>query len=343
MAKKALALRVPVAAAESARKALLAAALYDSSRLAARRRGFVYFPVLRPDPELGRVLGASFVRVQLPRARPKQTLREALSHLLKPEQFALLRRAFDVIGDIAIIELPRPLARKGTLIGRALLKTQPGIKAVFAKASPRAGVFRLQRLRWLAGRKGTVTRHRESSLTFELDIAKVYFSPRLAGERLRIARQVHSDERVLVMFSGVAPYPAVLSRWSGASQIVGVELNPVAHAYGLRNISLNKLTRIELYQGDVRRIVPALGLFDRIIMPLPFGGQHFLGLALAAAAAGATVHFYIALPETKLNEAEALVQKACAAAARRCTILRVVRAGQPAPRTLRLCVDFRVL
>jgi len=90
------------------------------------------------------------------------------------------------------------------------------------------------------------------------------------------------------------------------------------------------------------RMAAKLRTFDRIIMPLPRGGENFLGIALDAAKKGTIVHFYDFLHESEFDMAKEKVAKACKKAGKKYKILDLVRCGQYSPRTYRICVDFIV-
>lgn len=259
------------------------------------------------------------------------------------------RRSFDVIGSIAIIEVPYGLPRKDAAAyeknaGQLILAAHKNVKTVVARTGAHTGVFRLQRLKHLAGEKTKETTHKENGVMLKLDVGKVYFSPRLSGERLRVAGQVKPGEKILVMFSGCGPYPLVIARNSKAAEIVGVEINPAAHKYAMENAKLNKITNVRLLKGDAGKTVPRLkGKFDRIVMPLPKGAEEFLATAIKAARKGAVIHYYDFLPENDIPKAaNKKIKDACLKAGRKARILNVVKCGQLAPRAYRVCVDFRV-
>lgn len=272
-------------------------------------------------------------------------LKEALAGKLTQKELACLRGAFDTVGSIAIIEIPRELVKKQKIIAQTLLKLHKNIRTVAKKAGKHEGIYRRQKIQILAGEKNKITEHTESGVKMRLDVEKCYFSPRLGSERLRIAKLVKPNESVLVMFSGIAPYPLVIAKHSKAKEIVGIELNPVAHNYAEQNVVLNKLcNRIKLYKGDARKIVPKLGQkFDRIVMPLPKTGKTFLPTAFKAAKKGTTIHFYDFEKEGEFELAAQKVLDACKKAGKKCKIINIVKAGQHAPRTFRICVDFKIL
>ena len=181
----------------------------------------------------------------------KESLRGRLTH----QEISCLKRAYDVVGDIAILEVDEGLRKKGRQIALALLAEHKHIRTVLRKDSAHEGEFRLQKMKYLAGERRKETVHKESNARIKLDVEKVYFSPRLANERLRIARQVKPGENVLVMFSGCGPYPIVIARNSKPRQVVGIEANPAGHRYAVENARLNKLRNAFFFQGDAREVI----------------------------------------------------------------------------------------
>ena len=271
-------------------------------------------------------------------------LKEALKDVLSSEELKLLPTGFDTIGDIAILEMPDELRRKEKKIAKVLLEMHRHITTVVAKDSPHEGELRTRTVRHLAGEKKTTALHTESKAILEVDVESMYFSPRLSHERLRIAQLVTEGERVLVMFSGCAPYPLVIAKNSKAKEIIGVELNKAGHEYAEKNISRNKEgARVTCLLGDVRDVVPKLGKFDRIAMPLPEGGEDFLDIALNAAKKKGIIHFYEFLHESEIPDvALEKVKAACKKAKLKCTILTHTLCGQIGVRKYRVCVDFTV-
>ncbi len=268
-------------------------------------------------------------------------LKDALEGKLTSKELSLLR-GFDVIGDIAVLEIPFELEGRRKLIARTLKELLPYIKVFARKRGGHTGVYRQQPLQILLGEKRKTTVHKEHGLEFALNAETCYFSPRLSTERLRIARQVRPGEEVLVMFSGVAPYPLVIARLSKAAGVVGVEANPEAHKYALENVQRNRLGhKVTLIKGDAKKRIPKR-LFDRVVMPWPQRGDEFLGVALKHVRKGGVLHFYDFQPEGEFSVAKDIVLAACKKAKKKCKILRVVECGQVGVRNYRVCVDVKV-
>lgn len=268
-------------------------------------------------------------------------LKEALKGKLSEKEISLLR-GFDVIGDIAILEIDRRLEKKKKIIAKTLLGLLPYLKVALKKKGGHVGRFRKQPLEILAGERRKTTVHKEFGVEMALNVESCYFSPRLANERERIAKQVKPGEVVLVMFSGVAPYPLVIAKLSQAYKIYGIEANPEAHKYAVENVKRNKLGhKIILIKGDARKAIPKLK-FDRIVMPWPQNAEKFLDVALKASKRGTVLHFYDFQPEGNWGAAAEIVKQECKKAKKKCRILRIVECGQVGVRQNRVCVDFVV-
>jgi len=199
--------------------------------------------------------------------------------------------SYDVIGSIAILHFIDGKTAKLKSIAKKILKHK-NIKAVYSRGKIK-GRLRIPELRWLAGTKQTEIIHRESGCIMKLDIKSCYFSPRLSTDRLEIARKIKKGDKVLVMFSGIAPYSLVIAKHSKAKEIVCIELSRIANKYARENILLNKFDNIKIIQGDVKRAVPQLRIkFDRIIMARPRLKESFLREAFKVSKKGTVIHFY---------------------------------------------------
>ncbi len=183
-------------------------------------------------------------------------LRDALKGKLTQDELSQLKAAYDSVGSIAILDIPDELKKKEKLIANTLLKGNNNITTVVKKVGIRGGELRLQKYKVLAGENTKETVHRESGVDIKLNIEQVYFSVRLATERLRICNQIKEGEQVMVMFSGCAPYCCVIGKNSKVKMVYGVELNKKGHLYGRENVMKNRLQNVFLMQGDVKKVLP---------------------------------------------------------------------------------------
>ena len=329
--------KVPRQNAENVRVKLLSRGVFDASRAILREGSAILFPAIHQIPLRG-VVFVHRTSAAIP-IKPR-SLSEALKGTLAPSEIRALPSGFDVIGDIAVIELPDVLLKRSKAIAQALLSTFTHLKVVALKASPVSTQFRVRGIQVVAGEHRTVTVHREFGCRYKLDVASAYFSPRLGTERMRVARQVLDGESVLVMFAGVGPYAILIAKTRTPRDVVAIELNPAAVLFMQENARINKVN-VKTIQGDVRSVTPKLGLFDRIVMPLPKDAGDFLDVALPTVRAKGVVHFYD-FAETPGNSARR-VRGLCRALGYRICILDAVVCGSYAPRINRVCVDFKVL
>ncbi len=271
-------------------------------------------------------------------------LKELLKEKLSEDELKEFRGSFEIIGNIAIIEIPKALYKKRKMVADALLKLHKSIKTVCMKAEERKGKLRLRKIAVIKGRK-TETIHNEYGCKFFLDIKKTYFSPRELTERQRIASLVKKGEEVLVMFAGIGPFAIqIAKRQPLVKRIVAVELNKDAFDYMEKNIELNKVQdKIEAIHGDVQKICPKYkNKFNRIVMPLPLHGHHYLEIAIACLKKKGIIHFYGTGHESDpYSEVIRLFEKACKKKAK-LKIKAKTMVLPYAPRVWKVCVDAEI-
>lgn len=223
---------------------------------------------------------------------------------LPVELKSLLPSSFDVIGDVAVIKLPSDLRAHAGAVGTALLRAYPRLRSVAADRGV-GGPLRVRELDVVAGEPNLRTLHREHGLTLVVDPSRAYFSPRLATERMRVARQVGPGEMIIDMFAGVGPFALVIARHAHPARVYAVDANPEAFALLQENIQKNRVgDRVVPLLGDAREVVPRLGPADRVIMDLPRSAVEFLGVALGALRPGGLLHYYEIIPRDRVDARE---------------------------------------
>lgn len=252
--------------------------------------------------------------------------------------------SFDVIGSIAILPFHSSNAKQQA---KTLLAEHKNIKSVFLKTGKIKGRLRKLKLKFIAGINSLETIYKENNCLMKLNVQDCYFSQRLSNDRLEIANKVKKNEKVLVMFAGVAPYSVVIAKHSKAKEVYSVELNTKATKYALENARLNKLSNVIVIQGDVKKVIPKLKknriMFDRIVMARPQLKDTFLKEALMIAKKACIIHFYDFLQENEIpHEAIRKIQDECKKTKRRLKILSWKKAGDIAPYRYRIRVDFSV-
>ncbi|MCT9097002.1 class I SAM-dependent methyltransferase [Haloarchaeobius sp. HME9146] len=193
------------------------------------------------------------------------------------------------LGDIAIIDEDDP--ERAMEIADAIVASDLPLSTVVNRASEIKGELRVRDWDVLVG-DDTETVHREYGCGFALDIADVYFSPRLATERHRVVEQVQPGEHVFDMFAGVGPF-AIPAAKRGAD-VVAVDLNERAVEYLRENAERNGVTdRVTAVHGDVRDVAADYeGWADRVLMNLPHSANEFVDTAVALAGDDCVLHFY---------------------------------------------------
>lgn len=257
--------------------------------------------------------------------------------------------SFDILGSkgdsVAIIEIPEELNEYHDVIAEAVQHVHRSVKSVLLKKSERHGEFRLRDLELLSGDPNTEVIHKESGCRFKIDPRLTYFSNRESTERERIIEQITGPEDVLVLFSGIGPFPICIAKKRSDVTATAIELNPDAHKYCLENIRLNKVEgRVEAIEGDVRDVCPTLRKqFDRVITPLPKGAHLFLDVIVPMVKPGGMLNFYHWAPEEdRYTEAFKMVEAASNVLGRKAEFLGGVKVAKYSPRFSKVRIDVRI-
>ncbi|MHA1614655.1 MAG: class I SAM-dependent methyltransferase [Candidatus Thorarchaeota archaeon] len=304
---------VPAKDGETIRKILLTLEILDNNCKIISEDGILYFPVkseitkdqlttLNSTVPIDTGTRAFDVISQAPR-----TLVDALEGRLPSEKLALLPRAYDLIGDIAILEIPDELVSHSELIGEVFHNIHSNFNTVLAKKGAVSGTTRVRDYILLAGENRTKTIHTEYGCRLAVDVAKAYFSPRLLEEHHRIAQLVESGEVVVDMFCGVGPFAIHIAKQKEA-KVIAIDINTSAIDLLCESIGLNKLVGSILpVVDDAHDYVNTNELsVDRVIMNHPSGAFDFVGDACSILKPGGTMHYYDFIggetPEDTLKE-----------------------------------------
>lgn len=302
----------------------------------------LYFPVTRSLDGF-----ATVEREPRHRKTPK-TLKDALAGTLSEKELEELIGSYDIVGSIAILDIPESLVSHEETIAAAVLETNAHVSTVLKKTGIHGGEFRTQSYACIAGIDTRETLVRESGCSLLLDVERVYFSVRLSTERLRLASLVTPSEKVLVLFSGAAPYVIVFAKHSLASRVVGVEKNPAGHEYAVHNLGRNKLppSRAAVYCEDAAHLAlihEKEGEFDRIVMMLPSAAKDFLDSAVTVAnPARCVLHIYAFGAEHEVPLLERALIEKLTSLSWHAHVDRVVKAGHHKPFVYRWCFDVHI-
>jgi len=253
-----------------------------------------------------------------------------------------LPSSFDLIGEVALIHISKKIKNKEKIIANALLKNNKNIQTVYSKGK-HFGKLRKQKIKFLAGKKSEEVTYKESGCLFKFNIKTCFFSPRLSTDRLEIAKQVKTREKVLVLFAGIAPYAIVLAKIAKPKKVTCIELGKEACKYAKENARLNKVN-IEIIQGDVKKICKKVKeKYDRIVMPRPQLDYDFLKEAFLISKKGTIIHFYDFVQEKDIEKVKDKIRKAAKKAKKKVKILKVKKIREIAPYKSHIRIDFQII
>ena len=258
-------------------------------------------------------------------------------------------RAFDVLGNIAIVKFPRnfKLVDKKKFANK-ILRDNSSIKTVLEKVGGFSGRLRKMQTKYVAGEKNKEVLYKENECVFRFNIDKTYFSSRLSNERKELASKIKKGNNVLVMFAGVAPFPIIIAKNSKADKIYSNEINREANKYAKLNIELNKVKdKVELIPGDIKKIAEKLKdkktKFDVIVMPRPQLKNSFLEQAFMLSKKATRIFYYDFCKEDEVDLVVEKVKKEAEKFKKKIKILRTKKAGEIGPYKIRIRVDFEVI
>ena len=268
--------RVPRESGEQTRRRLAERDLLDQSREIAHEDGWLYIPVTDPASVSSEY---DIVDYDTP-LRETQTM---------PADLLPFDPSYERLGSVVLID--EDDSDRAKALASAIVESDIPAKTVLNRASKIRGTERVRDWDILAGEETEVV-HREYGCEFLLDLAAVYFSPRLATERHRVVSQVREGERIFDMFAGVGPFAIPCAKQGG--EVVAVDINETAISYLRENADRNGVAdRITAIAADVTELEADYeGWADRILMNLPHSADEFLKTAVALAGEECVIHYY---------------------------------------------------
>ncbi len=161
-----------------------------------------------------------------------------------------------------------------------------GLKSVYKFTGGVEGTYRTPSVRLIAG-KGGETTHIENGIRFIFDPEKIMFSPGNVNERVLTSSVKLPGGRVLDLFCGIGYFTLPLAKYSGASEVVAVDINPEAIRYLELSARANHLDQLvkpvnadsfklkldEKFDLIMLGNFRALGLLDRALEMASNGGK----------------------------------------------------------------------
>ena len=329
-------------AGEATRTALAEAGVLDDDHKIAVEDGRLYIPVTDADAAADAVAAldcdTEMTTYDLPVRQGVRT----------PADILGFEPSVERIGDIVVIDEDDP--DRAATIAEAVIDADLPARSVLNRASKIKGELRVRDWEVVAVDDAaagndltpTETVHREYGHEFCLDLASVYFSPRLATERHRVVEQIEPDEQVLDMFAGVGPF-AIPAASRGAS-VVAVDLNETAVDYCRENARRNGVAdAVTTVAGDVREVADDYrGWADRLVMNLPHSANEFVETAVALAGEECVLHYYDIQHEDDPFEPGIEAIKSAAEPAYTVSVETQHIVRSYAPHELNVCLDVRL-
>jgi len=220
-------------------------------------------------------------------------LRDELCGIVPDERLEKFPSHFSLVGEVAVISILPELEGQKKKIGEAIISDHKNVKTVLNKISKLEGERRVASFEVLAG-GDTVTCHREFGFAYKLDVARVFFNPRLGRERMRVRSKARAGERAIIPFAGVGPF--AISIAAAGARVLALEISPEACRWQAKNVRLNRVeSNVEIVNCDAFAFVLCGHLkhkFDRAVVPTPYGRDEILDSITPIVKPGGTIHFY---------------------------------------------------
>lgn len=224
----------------------------------------------------------------------KKNLKNILSKELPFIKKEELPSKVKFIGNIALIRCSDKLDPYLKEIGEVILKLYPSTKSVL-KIDKIESIYRIPKVRLIAGSNNTETIHKEYGCKYKLDVSKLMFCLGNSFERVRTAIQVREWETIIDMFGGIGQFSIPAAKISRPKKIYAIEINPLAYHYLKENIKLNGTYNIEAILGDSREVIlnKLKRVADRVFMGyFPETIKFFEYSLEAISERGGIIHFH---------------------------------------------------
>ncbi|AEH61815.1 protein of unknown function Met10 [Methanosalsum zhilinae DSM 4017] len=227
-------------------------------------------------------------------------MEQIIAETVSSDMAHLIPARFDVLGDIAVVQIPPDIGPYKRAIAEAIVENRRDINVVLNKITKLTGDSRTASFECLLGNRFT-TDYREYGYVYRIDLANAFFNSRLSYERQRIQSQVKTDEMVVVPFSGVGPFAIPAAK---KATVVAVDSNHRACRLLKYNSRINSVEdNLSIVHSDACSIRSMFSQdFDRAIVPAPYGMDRFLKIISDCIKKGGMIHFYTFKKEHQIPE-----------------------------------------
>jgi len=266
------------------------------------------------------------------------SLKKELEGIIPEGKMEFVRNSFDIIGDIAVLDIPEEVEKHEKRIAKKVMEIQKNVNVVTKRVSVTKGRKRVRKVKVILGNNRTDTLYKENGILLKVDINKVFFTPRLSTERMRVLKMVKRGEVVADLFAGVGPYAILIAKKSKCKKVIANDINRSAVRLLKENARLNKVEeKMEISCGDAKKMKIKA---DRFIMNIPLFSEDFLGLAFSSVREG-IVHFYY-FYSRRTKDKRKKIKEFAKKKNRKIRFLREVECGEYGPGITRNCIDFKI-
>ena len=233
----------------------------------------------------------------------KKQLQTLLEDKLDGELLNKLPSGYSIIGDIAIFRhIDQELNYYKQDIGNIVIDIDPQVNVVVEQFSTDSN-YRKPQIIHLAGEKRTTTKHKEYSTIFNIDVAKITFSPGNKGERGYLINTVKNNEIIVDMFACAGNLSLPIVKNNSTVKCYGIEMNVEAYSFLERNIEENKIKdRYFPILGDNRDKTPK-DIASRVLMGYFGSDASQLFGAVNAINKEGWIHYHTIIQRGKIEDA----------------------------------------
>ena len=198
---------------------------------------------------------------------------------------------YQIIGDIAVISLPDTLEETAPSISGTILARHRNVHTVLCRKPIPRGDSRVPQF-VPTHVEETETTCRAFGFSYHLALSRVFYTPRLASERARIAGLIRPGERVLVPFAGVGPFVVPIA--ARGARVTAIENSPASLSFLRENCEKNGVSpAVRIVEGDFYAVASSLPCdFDRAVIPAPYGRDDALLKAVPLVRPNGLLHLY---------------------------------------------------
>lgn len=269
----------------------------------------------------------------------KKQLQTLLEDKLDDSLLEKLPSGYSIIGDIAIFRhIDQKLDDLKQDIGNIVIERDPQVNVVVEQFSTES-IYRKPQIIHLAGEKRTITKHKEYNTIFNIDVAKMTFSPGNKGERGFLIDSVQDNEVIVDMFACAGNLSLPIVKNNSTVKCYGIEMNVEAYSFLERNIEENKIKdRYFPILGDNRDKTPK-DIASRVLMGYFECDASQLFRAINAINNEGWIHYHIIIQRGKIENAVKAVTSQIKSLKHEFSIKEKRQIKKFSPRLIHYCFD----